>query len=117
MSIQKETLAIGDFMIRLRQFSDPFALALFGDDGSEEKLSDITRLADEIRLLKKEMKDLCASQLDAENIDSFFKKWNNMVFGVLYAEENYRKNGNISAQEMKILKTALEEIGEYCRSF
>lgn len=104
-------------MIRLRQFSDPFALNISDDYISEEKLSDLIRLADEIRLLKKEMKDLCSSQIDPEDVESFFKKWNNMVFGVLYAEENYRKNGNVSAQEMKILKTALQEIEEYCRSF
>lgn len=117
MSIQKETLAIRDFMTRLRQFSDPFAIALSSGDISEEKLSDLTRLADEIRLLKKEMVDICIPGSDSKTIDSFFKKWNNMVFGVLYVEENYRKNGNISAQEVKILKTALEEIGEYSSSF
>ncbi len=119
--MKKGTLAVRDFMIRLRQFSDPFALNISDDYISEEKLSDLIRLADEIRLLKKEMKDLCSSQsfsqIDPEDLESFFKKWNNMVFGVLYAEENYRKNGNVSAQEMKILKTALQEIEEYCRSF
>ncbi len=50
-------------------------------------------------------------------IEKFFAHWNNLVFGVMYAEESLRNNGNLTERQRKILSITMAEIRVYAERY
>jgi hypothetical protein len=110
--------AIHDFLRELNEATEAFAETLGGSSAAEVSLGGLGDFAKMVRGLHTRLNEgYDPDEGRSRIIEKFFNQWNNMVFGVFYAEELQRKNGKLTDRQFTILKSSIDEIHSYAERF
>lgn len=108
--------ALQDYLRSLMEATDRFRPSLEKGEKCDPKA--LADYAAQVRDLSNQLNDDYGPEEGRSRIiDKFFAQWNNLVFGVIYAEENQRKNGGVSERQRKILDVTMQEIKMFAERY